>query len=292
MPFPGNLFIPKPVPGIFILDVSAKTLKDAPGFPADQWPAIGDREWGSGIYQYYGYLPQQFPAAGYGYSLTGIEPQAGGWGIATPYGREFNPETVQTFTAEVLRVDSFVPMTGMIEGVELIVDLEGNRTEVHLGPSWYLQYQDFEVEQGDQLEITGSRIELGGLPIVIATKIESPESTLNLRNELGYPLWSAIPPMESTVIEDQELAVNIFEYLFIPGVIEVSPGTTVTWINRDIASHIVTSGIMTEDLTGEIFKSLELQSGEQYSYTFTEPGEYPYFCSFHPNMTGRVSVSE
>lgn len=111
---PWELFTPKPVLGIFILDVTAETLKDAPGFPADQWPVIGNREWGSGIYQYYGYLPQQFPAAGYGYGLTGIEPQDGGWGISTPYGREFNPETVQTFEAEVLRVDSFVPMTGRV----------------------------------------------------------------------------------------------------------------------------------------------------------------------------------
>lgn len=289
---PWELFIPKPVPGIFILDVSADTLKEAPGFPPDQWPAIGDHQWGSGIYQYYGYSPRQIPGAGYGYGLTGIEPQAGGWGIATPYGREFNPETVQTFQAEVIRIDRFVPMTGMSEGVELIVDLEGSRTEVHLGPSWYLRYQDFEIQAGDTVEVTGSRIELGGIPIVIATRIVSPEVTLNLRNELGYPVWSAIPPMESAVIEGQEAVVNIYEYLFIPGAIEVSPGTKVTWTNHDIAPHIVTSGIISEELTGETFKSPELQFGEQYAYTFTEPGEYPYFCSFHPNMTGRVSVSE
>ena len=210
----------------------------------------------------------------------------------SPYGMMFNPETVETFETEVIRVDRFVPMTGMTEGIELIINLEGNPAPVHLGPSWYLENQDFNIQEGDTVEITGSRTEMGSLPGIIATKIVSPEGTLNLRNELGSPVWSEIPPMEVVVIEDKEAVVNIYEYLFYPGAIEVTPGTTLTWINRDPAPHTVTSGVTGDDNTGEIFDSPELQTGQEFSYTFNEPGVYPYFCRFHPSMTGRVIVSE
>lgn len=284
---------PKPASGIFILDVELERLREAPTFSPDNWPAIGDRQWGVGIYQHYGYPPQTYPATGYGYGYAPY-PQGtqGGWAMNTPYGMMFNPETVETFETEVVRVDRFVPMPGMAEGIELIINLEGDPAPVHLGPSWYLEYQDFDIQEGDMVEITGSRIEMGGLPMIIATKIISMDDTLNLRNELGYPLWSEIPPMESVVIEGEEALVNIYEYLFYPGAIEITLGTTVTWINRDPALHTVTSGVTGDDNTGEFFDSPELQTGQEFSHTFDETGLYPYFCRFHPNMTGRVIVSE
>jgi plastocyanin len=94
------------------------------------------------------------------------------------------------------------------------------------------------------------------------------------------------------MIEDKEAMVNIYEFLFVPGAVEVTPGTTITWINHDIAPHTVTSGITGDDNVGETFDSPELQPGQDFNYTFNEPGIYPYFCRFHPNMTGRVIVSE
>jgi plastocyanin len=35
-----------------------------------------------------------------------------------------------------------------------------------------------------------------------------------------------------------------------------------------------------------------LDSGESYSFTFVTPGTYPYFCSIHPHMTGKVVVTQ
>jgi len=288
---PWKSLIPKPALGIFILDVELEKLQEAPTFSPEDWPAIGDREWGAGIYQYYGYPLRTYPGGRYSYS-TYSQRQVGGWGMATPYGREFNPETVETFEAEVIRIDRFVPMEAMTEGIELIVNLEGNPTPVHLGPSWYLDYQDFDIQEGDQIEVTGSRLELGGIPIVIATEIKSDESSLNLRDEMGFPAWSAVPPpVETSIIEDQNM-ITITQFLFVPGAIEVTQGTTITWFNQDVTPHTVTSGIRDEENVGEIFDSPELQPGQEFSYTFNETGEYPYFCRYHPNMTGRISVIE
>ena len=64
----------------------------------------------------------------------------------------------------------------------------------------------------------------------------------------------------------------------------VSAGTTVTWINDDDVPHTVVS----DDKT--TFKSKALDTGEKFSYTFTKPGKYPYFCSVHPKMMAEVVV--
>jgi plastocyanin len=77
--------------------------------------------------------------------------------------------------------------------------------------------------------------------------------------------------------------VKIDNFSFAPVEISVSAGTTVTWTNRDDIPHTVVS-------TDKVFKSKVLDTDDKYSYTFSKPGTYPYFCSVHPKMTGTVVV--
>jgi amicyanin len=77
--------------------------------------------------------------------------------------------------------------------------------------------------------------------------------------------------------------VTIDNFSFMPTSLTVSAGTTVTWVNRDDVPHTVVS-------TEKKFKSPVLDTDEQFSYKFTEPGTYEYFCSVHPKMTGKVVV--
>jgi len=77
--------------------------------------------------------------------------------------------------------------------------------------------------------------------------------------------------------------VKIDNFSFGPAAITVAVGTTVTWINRDDIPHTVVS-------TEKVFKSKVLDTDEKFSFTFAKPGEYPYFCSIHPKMTGKVVV--
>ena len=79
---------------------------------------------------------------------------------------------------------------------------------------------------------------------------------------------------------------------FSPGELRVRVGTTVTWTNGDIIAHTVTSGVSdgavaTADAR---FDSGLFEGGATFSYTFDEPGEYPYFCTPHPWMKGMVIV--
>jgi amicyanin len=77
--------------------------------------------------------------------------------------------------------------------------------------------------------------------------------------------------------------VKIDNFSFAPGSLTIQAGTTVTWTNRDDIPHTVVS----ED---KLFKSKVLDSEEKFSYTFSKPGTYSYFCSVHPKMTGKVVV--
>ena len=77
--------------------------------------------------------------------------------------------------------------------------------------------------------------------------------------------------------------VKVDNFSFSPATITVKPGTTVRWTNRDDIPHTVV-----ED--NQKFQSKTLDTDETYSYTFTKPGTYGYFCSIHPKMTGKVVV--
>lgn len=77
--------------------------------------------------------------------------------------------------------------------------------------------------------------------------------------------------------------VKIDNFSFGPQTITVAVGTTVTWINRDDIPHTAVS-------TDGVFKSKVMDTDENFSTTFTKPGTYPYYCTIHPKMTGKVVV--
>ena len=78
-------------------------------------------------------------------------------------------------------------------------------------------------------------------------------------------------------------SVMIAAFAFTPAALEIAAGQSVTWINRDDTPHQVVSA-------GKRFRSPGLDTDETYTFTFTEPGSYPYFCGLHPRMTGTVVV--
>ena len=80
-----------------------------------------------------------------------------------------------------------------------------------------------------------------------------------------------------------ETMVKIDNFTFTPQRITVKAGTTVTWENEDDIAHNIVS-------TTQLFKSKVLDTDEYFSFTFTTPGVYEYFCSLHPHMTGTIIV--
>jgi plastocyanin len=78
-------------------------------------------------------------------------------------------------------------------------------------------------------------------------------------------------------------AVKIDNFVFGPQTLTVPVGTTVTWTNSDDIPHTSVS-------TEGVFKSKVLDTDEKFSYTFTKVGTYPYYCTIHPKMTGKIVV--
>ncbi len=76
---------------------------------------------------------------------------------------------------------------------------------------------------------------------------------------------------------------------YIPPVIKVSAGESVSWLNDDSAFHSVTSGVYGAP-TG-LFDSGYMDPGDVFAYTFDESGEYDYYCTLHEWMYGVVLVS-
>ena len=79
-------------------------------------------------------------------------------------------------------------------------------------------------------------------------------------------------------------AISIDNFTFNPQKLTVKAGTTVTWTNKDDIPHGIAA-------TGNAFtRSNAMDTDNTYSFTFTTPGTYQYFCYIHPHMTGTIVV--
>jgi plastocyanin len=97
---------------------------------------------------------------------------------------------------------------------------------------------------------------------------------------LGSTKTTSARPQQS---QASTAEVKIDNFSFGPQTLTVPAGTTATWINRDDIPHTVVSN-------DGVFKSKVLDTDDKFSYTFSKAGTYPYFCSIHPKMTGKVIV--
>lgn len=79
--------------------------------------------------------------------------------------------------------------------------------------------------------------------------------------------------------------VKIDNFSFVPKSLTIKPGETVSWTNRDDIPHVVVS-------TEKKFSSPVLDTDQAFSFTFKDPGSYPYFCKIHPTMTGTIVVAK
>jgi len=108
------------------------------------------------------------------------------------------------------------------------------------------------------------------------------------------------PSTTPSVAEPAAVSVEIKNLQFVPGNIEITAGTTVTWINLDAVDHDVTSGVSVVGrksrgmkqtrFPDEKFASGMFGENKSFSVTFDEKGEYDYYCNIHPFMVGKVLV--
>jgi alcohol dehydrogenase (cytochrome c) len=99
---------------------------------------------------------------------------------------------------------------------------------------------------------------------------------------------ASAPPAPATQVASTARSVTnvtIEDFDFNPGVfgVAVPPGTTITWTNNGPTVHTTTSD-------SGVWDSGDLQVGDDFSFTFTDPGVYWYFCRPHPFMRGSITI--
>jgi len=96
-------------------------------------------------------------------------------------------------------------------------------------------------------------------------------------------VMSTVSVMTKAAPAPAAAAVAIGNFTFKAPTLMVKPGTTVTWTNGDDIPHTVVS-------KDGVFKSKVLDSGDRFTFTFAKAGQFGYFCSLHPHMTGTIIV--
>lgn len=114
---------------------------------------------------------------------------ADGWGPKSKYGRMYDVKTVTTVSGTVSSVDTFIPPGARYGGVHLTLKTYQGDVQVHLGPSWFIENQGFEITSGDVIEVTGSKVDYKGSEAIIAATLRKEDRELLLRDESGIPFW-------------------------------------------------------------------------------------------------------
>jgi plastocyanin len=100
---------------------------------------------------------------------------------------------------------------------------------------------------------------------------------------LAAALLTAVVSFPAASAQTTATEVKIDNFAFAPQRLTVKAGTTVIWTNEDDIPHTVT-------FSNKVFRSKALDTNDKFSFTFTTPGEYKYFCSLHLHMTGAIVV--
>ena len=98
-----------------------------------------------------------------------------------------------TITGKVSRVFTETLQDNMHPGMAILIDTKDKgQVRVHLGPVWYLERQEFNLEPGQEVQVKGICMEEKGETRLIAAQVTIGNSILLLRDQDGRPMWEAL----------------------------------------------------------------------------------------------------
>ncbi|MGA7977288.1 MAG: N,N-dimethylformamidase beta subunit family domain-containing protein, partial [Nitrososphaeraceae archaeon] len=117
----------------------------------------------------------------------------------------------------------------------------------------------------------------------------------DIENGLAIPLTGAATNVQISTTANVEIAEGATKpnnaNFFAPAIINITRGTTIIWTNNDNEIHTVTYGDPDSGgPKGTLFDSGAIPSGRSFQHTFKDSGNFDYYCTLHPFMTGRVIV--
>lgn len=103
---------------------------------------------------------------------------------------KYNSKTVTMVKGVVETVEQMPPATGTSYGIHLELRTDSGTLSVHLGPAWFIERQNIRIEEGDIIEVKGSKITYEEVPTIIAAEVKKRNTVLKLRDQNGFPMWA------------------------------------------------------------------------------------------------------
>lgn len=107
--------------------------------------------------------------------------------------RVYDPDTVTTLKGSVEAVSVVPAKGGRSGGTHVTLKSDGALTEVHIGPTWFLEQEGLKLEKGNSLEVTGSLLESEGKRFLVAREVKKGATSFRLRDQQGVPAWAGGP---------------------------------------------------------------------------------------------------
>lgn len=118
-----------------------------------------------------------------------------GWEDGSKFNNLYNTGTVDTIIGEVTQVDDISPMKGMEPGIRVLVKIKNEIIPAYIAPIWLTKYLNLTIRPQDQIEISGSHVQLEGKNIILASRVVSNGIILQLRDNKGHPVWDCMRPI-------------------------------------------------------------------------------------------------
>ena len=131
-------------------------------------------------------------------------------------------------------------------------------------------------------------------PIYLAASLLAILSVVAIGASANNDVFAQSDKVQATIVPG---ASTLADKAFSPNPILAKVGQTVVWTNDDSAMHTVTSGTAGAADVGKAFDSglagptALTAKGKTFEHKFDAAGEFPYFCTLHPTMVGKVTVS-
>lgn len=164
-------------------------------FKSDNKPNFDDPSYQQRVYQQFG---QQSPTV-YGY----VSPGGAAMDLESEYTRQFDAQKTETISGEIQEVmkdptqqqkmqqsQNQSAMSGQVSQHLKVKTDQGQTIDVHAAPEQFLRQRNMELKKGDKIQVTGSRAQIGGKDVLIASRISKDGKEVMLRSAQGQPMWS------------------------------------------------------------------------------------------------------
>lgn len=120
-------------------------------------------------------------------------PAAGRQQAAAGQRGSYDSDAVTTLKGKVKAVTVVPARRGWSGGTHVTLESDGAATDVHLGPTWFLEREGLKLAAGDALEVTGSLLDDDGNAYLVAREVKKGTALVRLRDERGTPAWAGGP---------------------------------------------------------------------------------------------------